>query len=296
VIRKTVLVSIIALFSLCCFSPLFSAESVFFPDRGILFPDSMESENQDIGHILSNPARIQHTDTKPTLKLENTPSFVGYNQLSVSGLYPFREWTFFAGYLYLGNSTLEHTVRDSITNRPIRSGQFAHSYQQVTMGSVYHIPKTTLRLSSNVEWDAQSLDGDQVSGIGLGAGLHWGITTQLWTSLYIHRLITPTWTWSADYTESLDRRILFAAGYTDTDWQTSMDTDGSLARIRGEYAIGDYLSIFGDMVAADWQSIRRSGLGVSLHLSPLRIHYTHLLFSETSLNADHDIFGVSITL
>ena len=94
----------------------------------------------------------------------------------------------------------------------------------------------------------------------------------------------------------MDSRGLLSAGYTDDTWQLSIDTDMSLWRGRGEYAIGDYLSVFGDLVSVEWQSVQRAGLGVALHLSPISLQYTRLLFSETSTNADNDIFGVSITL
>jgi len=275
---------------------LVSAESVFFPDRGMLFPDSMESDSHDIGHVFSNPSRIHHANTKPVIKLENAPSFVGYNQLSLSGLYPLHDWTLFAGYLYFGNTALDHTVRDSITNRPIRAGNFAHQYQQFTMGTVYHLPKTPLRFSANMEWATQALAGDQVGGVGLGAGVHWTMDSHFWAAVYLQRLLSPTWKWPSGYTERLDSRGLLSAGYSDDTWQLSVDTDMSVWRGRGEYAIGDYLSVFGDLVSVEWQSVQRAGIGVALHLNPITLQYTRLLFSESSTNADNDIFGVSITL
>lgn len=256
----------------------------------------MESETLDIGHIFSNPSRIHHVTMSPVIKLENAPSFVGYNQLSVSGLYPIHNWTIFAGYMYFGNNGLDHTVRDSITGRPVRSGNFGHEYQQLTLGSVYQIPKTNLRLSANLEWDTEKLDGDQVAGLGVGTGIHWTIDSHFWAALYFHRLIAPTWTWPSGYTEKLDSRGLLSAGYTHENWDISIDTDGYLWRGRGEYAIGNYLTVFGDIVSVEWQSCRRMGVGVALYLSPINIQYTRLLFSETSTNADNDIFGVSITL
>jgi len=281
---------------ICCVGPIFATESVFFPDRGMLFPDSMESDTQDIGHVFSNPSRIHHDTTNPVIKLENAPSFVGYNQMSLSGLYPIHDWTLFAGYLSFGNSELDHTVRDSITNRPIRAGNFAHTYQQVTLGAVYHLPKTPFRFSANIESASQTLDGDHVGGLGLGTGVQWTLDSHFWASVYLHRLISPTWVWPSGYTEKLGTRGIVAAGYKNDSWQTAIDSDGSLWRGRGEYAIGNYLSVFGDIVSVEWQSIRRAGFGVSLHLSPITINYTRLFFSETSTNADNDIFGVSITL
>ncbi len=277
-------------------SPVFSEEAVFFPDRGIVFPDSMESDRTDIGHIFSNPSRIYHHNTAPTIKLENAPAFVGYNQLSVSGLYPLKEVTLFAGYLYFGNNTLEHTTRDSVHNRPISAGSFSHDYQKLTMGGVYHIPKTPLHFSANLEWAGQQLSGESVSGLGFGTGVHWSINSQFWTSLYIHRVVSPSWKWASGHIEKLGPYGILTVGYSADTWHLSVDSDGSLWRSRGTYEIGQYLAIFGDVVSVEWQSMRRMGLGVALQLEPLRIQYTRLLFSDTRTDADHDIFGVSITL
>ena len=273
-----------------------AATEVFFPDRGILFPDSLESDSTDIGHVFSNPSRIRHRNTSPALKLENVPSFVGYSQASVSGIYPFEEGTLFAGYMYFGNSTLDHTVRDSITNRPVRASSFSHAYHYATVGGVYDIPDTPLRFSANLEWAGQQLDGDQVGSPGVGAGLQWPIDSHFWTAVYLHRVISGPWKWSSGHSETLGARLLVAGGYSTDTWHLTVDSDSTLWRGRGEYQIGNHVSVFGDIVSVEWQRIQRAGLGIGLQLHPIALHYTRLLFSETTLNADHDIFGVSISL
>lgn len=286
------------LLAFCLFfsPPLAAANDVFFPDRGLLFPDSLESDVTDIGHVFSNPARIRHRSTSPTLKVENVPSFVGYSQTSISGLYPLPHGALFAGYLYFGNSSLDHTVRDSITHRPVRADSFSHAYHYATVGGVYDIPNTPLRFSANLEWAGQQLDGDQVGGPGFGTGLQWRINSQFWTAFYLHRVITAPWRWSSGHSETLGTRLLVAGGYSTETWHLTVDSDSTLWRGRGEYQIGTHVSVFGDLVSVEWQRIQRAGLGVALHLHPIALHYTRLFFSETTLNADHDIFGVSIRL
>jgi hypothetical protein len=262
----------------------------------MLFPDSRESDTEDIGHVFSNPSRIRHNTPSPVIKLENVPSFVGYSQSSLSALYPIPNGTLFAGYLHFGNSSLDHTVRDSITNRPVRADSFSHSYHYATAGGVYDIPQSPFRVAANIEWAGQTLDGDHVGGLGIGTGIQWHIAPHFWTALYAQRLLAPAWEWESDHTERLGTRTLVSGGYDTDTWQISMDTDGSLWRGRGSYQIGNYISVFGDLVSVEWQSIRRSGMGVLLQLHPISLQYTRLFFSETTLDADHDIFGVSIAL
>ncbi len=246
--------------------------------------------------MFSNPSRIRHTTTSPILKIENVPSFVGYSQTSISGLYPLSKGALFAGYLYFGNSSLDHTVRDSLTNRPVRSDTFSHAYHYATVGGVYDIPDTTVRFSANLEWASQHLEGDAVGSPGFGTGIQWQIDAHFWTAMYLHRVFTAPWQWPSGYSERLGTRLLVSAGYSADIWQLTLDSDSALWRGRGEYQIGNHVSVFGDIVSVEWQRIQRIGLGLALDLHPISLHYTRLFFSEITLNADHDIFGVSISL
>lgn len=279
-----------------CLTSAYAAERPFFPDRGLLFPDSVESNFTNIGHVLSNPSRIAHTETKAVVKLENSPSFVGYTQVSLAGTLPYQEWTFFAGYLHFGNTSLEHTARDPITKIPVRTGTFSHAYHYATLGTSYLIPESQVHVVGNLEWDAHHLDDEQVSGVGAGGGLHWDIGDGFWGAFYIQRAISPEWRWASGHLETLGMRTLLSTGYREDTWAISTDTDLRYWRVRGEYAAIPLLSLLGDLVSSEFQSIQRGALGVTLHLSPFSFHYTHTLFSEQNLGADQDIFGVTIGL
>lgn len=264
----------------------------FFPDRGVLFPDGLEGS--DVGYVLSNPARFR--DKKPMVKLETTPSFLGYQHRALAYYQPIGDFQIFAGHMAFGTSDLVSTVRNSVNSRPVVSGSFSHDYEQVLLGLGYTLPDFPIVTVAAVEWVGQTLAGSVVSGWGASVGVS-GTYEAFWASVYLHRLLQPTWTWGSGYTERLATRPLIAVGYTADRGSVMVDTDGDFYRIHGGWWVSpERLRVFGDGVFSDTLAIARTGVGVVLLLPPFQFQYTRLFFSETTLAADHDIFAIGIVL